>query len=276
MSYGFSNTHFFYNNNLIKNTSVDIIKPESIAVYEVFRIIGGIPLFAEDHIERLHSSMLLVGIYDFSITQQVFSNKVKELCTANNKQFGNIELCVSKPNNSTIDCYIGFIQHKYPNPLNYIEGVITLLMQNERENPKTKVKHTLARLKANEFLNKNNNVFEAVFVNSKGNITEGSRSNVFFIKDKVVYTAPQEIVLSGITRKYAIKALLNQNIDIIEKPVHKSGLSNMDAAFLCGTSPGIIPIKQIDNYKFNANNLILRNTILEFNSIVEKYMARKS
>lgn len=275
MSYGFFHIYYFHNNNLLKNRPNGVAMPSGIAVYEVLKIIAGTPLFTEDHIERLHNSMKIAGIKDFTISRQDFSDKVTTLCKENEVYYGNIEICVSESENKTVDCYIGFIPHKYPKPLDYIEGVSVLLMQAERKNPNTKVKYTKTRLKANEFLKKNT-VFEVIFENQNGYITEGSRSNVFFIRDKVAYTSPHEFVLSGITRKYVIESLKSQNIEVIEKLVQKTDLPYMDAAFLCGTSPGIIPIKQIDDYRFNVNNTVLRNAIVEYNSYVQQYMALNS
>ena len=46
-----------------------------------------------------------------------------------------------------------------------------------------------------------NKLYEVLLVDRNGRITEGSRSNVFFVKGNKFYTGPSAMVLVGITRK---------------------------------------------------------------------------
>ena len=50
-------------------------------------------------------------------------------------------------------------------------------------------------------------LYEVLLVNRDGVITEGSRSNVFFIKSGEVYTPPTDAVLPGVTRTMIIRIL---------------------------------------------------------------------
>ena len=267
---GFTNSYFFINNTLAK-TNTEIFNPENeISVYEVIKIISGIPLFFESHIARLKNSLKLSNIKGYSITNATFIKRVKQLCDKNRVYFGNIELRIVKSDDIT-NCYLGFTPHTYPPPLSYFNGVDTLLLNLERNNPNAKVKNTKARIKADRFLT-DKNVFEVILVDTNNYITEGSRSNLFFIKNNIVYTAPTGLVLPGITRKHVMKALKSINISIIDKSVSIEELDNIDAVFLCGTSPGVLPIKQIDNYKFNVKNSVINSLMLEFNNIIKQYI----
>jgi len=262
----------FYNNNLQVNSLKETIDIE-LAVYEVIKVVGGIPLFCEDHIERLNNSMKMSHIEDFIISKTDFLFQINAICKANNQYFGNVELRVSKLKDNKTNSFLGFISHKYPEPISYIEGVLTSLLIAERVLPNAKVKGSETRSKADSHLI-NTNIYEVLLVNNEGFITEGSRSNVFFIHGNLVYTAPKEFILPGITRKYAIKALEKLNIPLVEKLIDATQLNTIDAAFLCGTSPGILPIKQISNIAFDVQNKILRDCMLEFNSIVQDYLSK--
>lgn len=265
---GFINDYFFCDNNLKKVTSEGVVLDDGLSVYEVVKIISGVPLFYESHIQRLSNSLKISDI-SYLITSKEFSQKVKELCQVNKMHFGNIELRVVC--GATTRCYLGFVPHKYPAPFDYLNGVVTSLINLERSKPNAKVKHTSVRIKANNFIDKNK-VFEVLLVDNDSFITEGSRSNMFYIIGNVAYTAPYEKVLPGITRKHIIEALGNLNITFKEKLLSVDDLKLVDVAFLCGTSPGIMPITNIDNYTFNVKNKLLRSIMLEFNSIIKQYV----
>lgn len=270
MILGFVGNYFYKNNSLVeleRDSSKIIV---GLSVYEILKIVSGIPLFFESHIDRLHNSLTISGIDGYNITNDEFLHQVENLCKINQSYFGNIELRVVKTSKKIIS-YLGFVQHTYPFPLNYINGVNTSLMQLERINPNAKVKQTHARIEADKFL-ENNTVFEVLLVDSQSNITEGSRSNMFYIKNNIVYTAPLEFVLPGITRKFVIEALKNSNITINEKLLSVKELREIDIAFLCGTSLGILPIRQIDNYKYDVKNKVLRTVMLQFNDIIKQYI----
>lgn len=246
-----------------------------LSVYEVFKVVSGIPLFFEDHIERLLNSLKISNIDHSGVDESNLFKHVLECCRVNNKFFGNIELRVAKTKQGNCTCLIGFIAHNYPNPTVYLEGVETAIMGAERINPNAKVKHTETRKRANKFINEHN-IFEVLLKNQDGEITEGSRSNVFFINGTEVYTAPLNMVLPGISRKYVLKVLDTLNIKVIEKAINSNMLSQIDGAFLCGTSIGVLPIKKIETNAFNVQNALLKKIMLAFNDMVSFYLSNKS
>ena len=76
----------------------------------------------------------------------------------------------------------------------YTEGVKTILYYGERENPNAKIVNDNFRAKVTEEIKKSN-AFEAILVDRNGLITEGSKSNIFAIKDGKLITAKAEAVL---------------------------------------------------------------------------------
>ncbi|GAB5408514.1 MAG: aminotransferase class IV [Balneolaceae bacterium] len=96
--------------------------------------------------------------------------------------------------------------------------------------------------------------YEAVLVRD-GRITEGSHSNIFFVKDKVVYTHPaNEFILNGITRKATLKMCEELGIEVKLEPIPENEITQMDEAFLSGTTTQIASIKQIDDHNYYAND----------------------
>lgn len=77
-------------------------------------------------------------------------------------------------------------------------------------------------------------------------LTEGSSSNLFLVKDHVLYTHPAtNLILNGITRQIVIQLAKNDGIDVIEEPFPFDVLEHADEAFITSTSMEITPINQV-------------------------------
>lgn len=85
---------------------------------------------------------------------------------------------------------------------------------------------------------------EALLLNRRGHIFEASRANIFWIKDKVLYTPPLSSgCLKGITRQQVIKQARKLGIPVKEKNLTPEILKKSDGAFLTNSLIGIKPIE---------------------------------
>ena len=114
-----------------------------------------------------------------------------------------------------------------------------------------------------------------LLINDKGFITEGSRSNIFFIKDNKIITPPQKEVLNGITRRNILKICKQNKIDIIEESLNVSNIKEIDVAFLSGTSLKVLPVKQIEKHEFNIENEFLKRIMKLYNDAIDNYILTK-
>jgi D-alanine transaminase len=86
---------------------------------------------------------------------------------------------------------------------------------------------------------------ECVFVRD-GLITEGSHSNIFFVKNGELRTHPESnYILSGITRKNVVRISAEEGIKLSEVPINESELAFIDEAFLTNTTGEVIPVTGI-------------------------------
>lgn len=90
---------------------------------------------------------------------------------------------------------------------------------------------------------------EAVLVRD-GNVTEASASNLWMVKDEVLYTHPDgNLVLPGIT-KIKIRELVNAlGIELREETFTKEELLAADECFKTSSVAEIMPIIEIDDHK---------------------------
>ncbi|WP_238918481.1 aminotransferase class IV [Clostridium sp. YIM B02555] len=240
---------------------------EEKIIYEVLRVLEGKPLFLENHLRRMKNSFELIN-ENFKITYDEISEKIKELIKSEKKVEGNIKITYSV-NEKLLRIF--FIEHSYPSSDMYKDGVKTILYFAERENPNAKIINTTFRERINNEI-RDKNVYEAILVDSKGNITEGSRSNIFMVKDNILITSPSKKVLPGVTRGEVIEIALRNGIEVKEEEFKASDIGELDGMFISGTSPKILPISKVDNVNFNVNNDIIRKLIEEYNHEIDSYI----
>lgn len=240
------------------------------SVYEVVRVIDGVALFLEDHYQRLLNSIEIQRI-DFRISLPDFKRLISVLIEANRQMEGNIKF-VCFASDDKCKWALSFIPHSYPTSNDYINGVNTELLAGERNNPNAKVIQSELRLLANKTIS-DKQLYEVLLVNQEGKITEGSRSNIFFCKSGVFYTAPAAMVLEGITRQKVIRCIEKLKLHLVEEAVSVRELNNFDAAFITGTSPKVLPIKSIGKLTFNVQNEAVSELMAEYDRLIGEYIA---
>lgn len=248
--------YIFIKNNKTKPAKDfdDKILLRGIALYEVIRIVSGKPLFFEAHFERLTNSASQLKQNIWLNFDQIKEN-IAKLIALNDCQYGNIKLVFQfDGNNKTFLAY--FIKHYYPNEEQYQNGVRTLVHPAERPIPNAKIYNHSLRSKTNDLI-KDAEIFEVILLNSLGNITEGSRSNLFFIKNNELHTALDADVLHGIIRSKVIESAVELGIPIRKHSIQYDDLPNYDAAFLTGTSLRILPIKRINSISYSSTHYIV-------------------
>lgn len=258
---------YFVFNDRLQPVSTFIPSENEGGIYEVLRVVNGMPLFLEEHLQRFQHSAELAGKeIRYSCAQlEVFLN---QLIARNEVKEGNI-LISCKTNLKAF-----FIAHNYPTRLHYQKGIRCGLLRAERMNPNAKVFQTEVRKQANRLMEAKG-FFEVLLVDHENRITEGSRSNVFFIKGNKIITSPGKQVLLGITRQKAIACAGHLNYVVNETEIELDGLTDFDAAFISGTSPKILPIKELDEHFFNTENSVLRNLMREYDRMIEENLKKR-
>ncbi len=245
-----------YNNKVTSSTGFsEKIFEKGFSIYEVIRIFKGKPIFLNDNLMRLSNSLKKSNI-KIDVETLNLPDKLMRFIQLENMVEGNLKYVLHFTSDQP-DEYIYQIPHSYPAAEEYQQGVPTLTYSAMRENPGVKYINTDLRTRTNQLI-KEHQVYEILLVDRDGYITEGSRSNVFFIKNEVIYTAPVEYVLPGTSRKRVFDICQKYRLAIEEKRIACSELAHYDAAFLSGTSPLILPINRIDDLHFNPQWPILQ------------------
>lgn len=95
---------------------------------------------------------------------------------------------------------------------------------------------------------------EAILLNEKGEITESSRNNIFWIKEGVLFT-PQLAcgLLPGIARSHLMTIAREQGMELQEGGFSQEDLEAAETVFLSNSVHGIREVVRIGSYLYKAN-----------------------
>ncbi len=245
---------------------------KGVSIYEVLRVEQGIPLFLKEHIDRIFSSAALENI-QMDISGKFIRQSVKALIDENRMSIGNIKFlfhCNPSGSNLFMAWVMPFF---YPSVRQYAEGVVAGSMRAERENPNAKkVMHSLRE--QSDALMKKEHYWEVVYVSAQNFLTEGSRSNIFFIRSNKIFTPELSLVLPGITRAKVLTLAAENGISVEETKITPGEMKNFNACFLTGTSPKVLPVVRLNQWNFDVQHFLMRRLMLDYNKIVAKDLSR--
>ena len=88
---------------------------------------------------------------------------------------------------------------------------------------------------------------EAIFLDTRGFISEGSAENLFVVRDGVLITPPNSAsILEGITMRTIIELAKDEGIEVIRRDIGRSELYIADEVFFTGTGAQVAWVAQID------------------------------
>ncbi len=103
---------------------------------------------------------------------------------------------------------------------------------------------------ASEF---NDSFFEGIISDDKGMILEGTKTNIFLLKEGLIYTPKiNNSGIKGIIREVVIE----KNFDVVEKAIHLSDLPDFESVFITNSILKVVPVKQIDKKNYFINERI--------------------
>ncbi|MGW8323429.1 MAG: aminotransferase class IV, partial [Thermodesulfobacteriota bacterium] len=233
------------NHEVLPTDKTDIFERiENAAVYEVIKVVKGIPLFFEEHMERMRNSGRASGIAlrkeDREILDEISTLVEKNQCPETNAKL----VCARVGEEEVFLTYC--IATEDPGPQGLSKGVHTILVQAERKDPHVKRVRSSFRDRVRDEMEKAG-AYETLLVDGDGFITEGVRSNLFFVKGNHLCTPPSERVLLGVTRKHVVDICEASGIEIREERLHEGEIAGIEAAFLTGTTVDVMPIGTIED-----------------------------
>lgn len=97
---------------------------------------------------------------------------------------------------------------------------------------------------------------EAIFLDSRGHVVEGSAENLFLVRDSKLITPPvSDNILEGVTRGTIIELALGLGLDVVERSIDRSELYCADEILLTGTGAQVSPVIEVDGVKVGTGSI---------------------
>jgi branched-chain amino acid aminotransferase len=100
---------------------------------------------------------------------------------------------------------------------------------------------------------------EAILLDDKGHVCEGTGENVYIVRDGVIYTPPATAsILWGINRMSILEIAKDLGHEVVERDIARSEMALADEMFLSGTAAELVPVREIDDIEIGAPGPITR------------------
>lgn len=225
-------------------------------IYETMRTYDGLIFNFEAHYKRFKRSADLLKLHMPHSEKEIF-NIVKELLKKNSLLNARVRITLTRGDNqfSFTSCdvptlCITAVQLKKEEDTTYSEGVKVVTIPFSRPLPEIKSISLLPMVRAQQEIAAKH-AYEALFVDMDGYITEGSVTNVYFIKGGEIHV-PEMDMLSGTVREIILGLASRAGFPLVFERCYKESFYEADEIFLTNAIRGIIPVSHIDDFPLNG------------------------
>jgi 4-amino-4-deoxychorismate lyase len=228
-------------------------------LFETIEVLAGQPVFLEQHLLRLSAGCSRLNIPSPDISQ--LTNEVYDVCRRSNQAV--LKIIITRGTGGRGYRQPEAIQpthvislHPFPDyPQTFTEqGIVARFCETRLGlNPAlagikhlNRLEQVMARAEWDDPA-----IQEGIMLDNNDHVIEGTMSNLFYVRDGVIYTAPlQSAGVAGIVRGIIKQLAIGQGITVIEQDYSKQALLNADEAFVCNSIIGIWPVKRMESVSF--------------------------
>lgn len=214
-----------------------------LGVFETISVEGGKPVFLDWHLERMRNSLEMLGI-----SQSVTEREVMEFLEGRDGEHQALKIMVSEKNR---------LFTMRPNPYNSEKrekGFRLIYSEVYRNETSPLVRHKTLNY-GDCILEKRRaaalGADEQIFLNSRGEICEGTTTNLFFVKDGTLYTPPVSCgLLPGILRRFVM-----ESFPVKEQILRPEDVAQMEECFVTNSLMGIMPVTKLQDKEFTCRKM---------------------
>jgi branched-chain amino acid aminotransferase len=225
-------------------------------LFETMKVMDGRILLSDLHFERLFNGLSILKLHvPPYFNQQDLKKEILDLCRRNNgEQPGRVRLSISGGNGGLYDGDESVQYLVECRPLDYAvnelneNGLVIGVFPDAKKScdvfsnlkSASHLPYTIAARFAKE-----HKLNDCLLLNVFNRICDSTIANVFWIKDKQVFTPPlSEGCIAGVMRRYLIESLQDTRYKVRDKKCEIEDLENADEIFLTNAIQGIRWVKQ--------------------------------
>lgn len=225
----------------------------SFGVYESVKVDHGRPFYLAEHLRRLHKSAAMLEL-ELGVDVPTLAGWAGLLCQIDPQASWSLRILAigaAEPGGQPIIGMQAEPLAAYP-PTFYENGATAVLYEGQRALPRCKSLNTLVNYLARRVAIRAG-ALEGL-LHHHGYLTEGSRSNLFVVRQGQLLTPPETEVLSGITRDIILHVMHETAYLVVEAPL-AIDLSLYEEIFISSTSMHVMPITRIGEVMIGAGRV---------------------
>ncbi|MHC0039286.1 aminodeoxychorismate lyase [Pseudoneobacillus sp. C159] len=236
-----------------------------VGLFETFRIYDGHPFLLDDHLQRLNEGLKELLI-EKTFTREEVEEALRLVLEANSYKNAYIRFNVSAGIGEVglqVEPYLEPNTIIFAKPLPPANRIISekraqLLTVTRRNSPegsrRLKSHHFLNNILAKREVGASSDV-EGIFLNSHGYLAEGVVSNLFWVKDGILYTPSVETgILNGVTRQFIIQLAKINGMKVVEGFYQPKNLDWADEFFITNSIQEVVGINCWNNRDYPGAN----------------------
>lgn len=215
-------------------------------VYETIRVVHGKAVFLDDHLKRLMASARVIDL-QHTLTETTIAEWISALLVKISADTCNLKILLIGAREATDAMFVILpLAPLFPDKKLFRDGVCVITESYERYLPHAKTLNMLPSFllygKA-----KKAGCYDCLLIDRKGNVTEGTRTNVLAMRGRTLISPPTEDILEGVMRANVLRIAKANGFDVVEEHVPLAKIQSYDGLFLTSTSSKILPINKIDD-----------------------------
>lgn len=262
------------------------------SVYEVLRTYRGVPFALESHLERLTGSAHRIGM-TLPVETSRLGAEIHAVHAASGNPDSYLRIVVTRGSGRIgLDPALAVeprriviaedVETMKPPPKAYQEGVEIALV-GVRKNLRSAID---PQAKTGNYLNsvmalreaRQSGAYEAVMLDHRGAITEGSSSNIFLVIGGLLFTPPVEAgILKGVTRSVVLEVAAQAGLRALQIPLDESALEEADEVFITSSVREVVPVVRINGRAIRSGQPgpITRRVHALYHGFVDAYVGAR-
>ncbi|SHH13861.1 aminotransferase class IV [Clostridium grantii] len=233
-------------------------------LFETVKIQNNKTIFMKEHVKRLLKGCIILDL-DIEWNYNDIENFASELIKRNGVINGALKIiyCKNIKGNNLIIIWKDIVYNR-----ECYEKGFKLCFCDYKKNPYS----PLVYLKTNNYLD---NIFnkkriqakgydEGIFLNVNNKVCEGTFTNIFFVKNSIIYTPSRECgLLEGIIREKVINLARELRIELIIKEIEGNDLLSADEIFITNSLMEIMPVSRLENKELSLKINYITKTLMK-------------
>ena len=225
----------------------DLSIQRGYALFDYLKVVNGIPLYVDDHLDRLFHSAEQLHL-PIIHTREALKDIIRQLMQHNHQPHSGIRITLTGGNSpdgysiAAPNLIISQSPLQLPTPEAVERGIKLMTYPHQRQLPHVKTTDYVMAIWL-QLQVKEQGADDILYYN-EASISECPRANIFMVKEGKLIT-PAQNILKGVIRKHVLQ-LAADMLPVEERDIPLQELKLAEEVFITSTTKQVLPVRQVD------------------------------